>query len=73
MIDSAASAPRFNCPSCGVLYTVVQVEPDATSDDHDVACAACGSPLRARDWQFVLKYFRLRHVGSPDRGRYTVV
>jgi len=73
MLDESASSPRFNCPNCDALYTVVQAEPDATSDNHDVACAVCGAPMRARDGRFVLKYFRLRHVGSPERGRYTVV
>jgi hypothetical protein len=73
MVDSLASSPRFNCPSCGALYTVVEVEPEGTSDDNDVACAVCRAPLRARDGRHVLKYFRLRRFGSAERGRYTVV
>jgi len=73
MIDSASFAPRFSCPNCGTLYTVVPVEPDESSDDCDVACMACGLALPGRDGGLVRKYFLLRRIGPAERGRYTVV
>ena len=73
MINSASLAPRFSCPNCGTLYTVVPVEPDESSDDRDVACMTCGESLPGRDGGLVRKYFLLRRIGSAERGRYTVV
>jgi transcription elongation factor Elf1 len=73
MIDSASLAPRFCCPNCGTLYTVVPVEPDDSSDDCDVACMVCGLALPGREGGLVRKYFLLRRTGSVERGRYTVV
>lgn len=73
MNNSASLAPRFSCPKCGTLYTIVPVEPDDSSDDRDVACMACGTSLPGRDSGLVRKYFLLRRIGPAERGRYTVV
>ena len=74
MINTPPLTPRFSCPNCGTLYTVVPVEPDGSTDDREVACMGCGAPLPARDGDgHVRKYFLLRRIGTPERGRYTVV
>jgi predicted RNA-binding Zn-ribbon protein involved in translation (DUF1610 family) len=73
MINSAPLTPRFNCPKCGTLYTIVPVEPDGTSDDREVSCTSCSAPLPARDGGLVRKYFLLRRIGTAERARYTVL
>ncbi len=69
----ASSTSRFDCPKCGTPYTLLRVEADATSEDSDIACTVCGEPLRAREEQFVLKYFLMRRVGAREGARYSVV
>jgi transcription elongation factor Elf1 len=67
------SSTRFDCPKCGTPYTLLRVEADATSEDGEIACTVCGEPLRARDEQFVLKYFLMRRSGMREGERYSVV
>ena len=52
--------PFFKCPNCDALYQVVRVEAGPEISDGEIACRVCGSPLAARDGEFVLKYFLLR-------------
>ncbi|MGO9699471.1 MAG: hypothetical protein ACLPX7_09440 [Xanthobacteraceae bacterium] len=68
-----SSSTRFDCPKCGTPYTLLRVEADATSEDGEIACTVCGEPLRARDEQFVLKYFLMRRNGAREGARYSVV
>ncbi len=69
----SSSTSRFDCPKCGTPYTLLRVEADATSEDGDIACTVCGEPLRAREDQFVLKYFLMRRNGTRESARYSVV
>ncbi|MGB7102273.1 MAG: hypothetical protein WBD95_26365 [Xanthobacteraceae bacterium] len=69
----ASPTSRFDCPKCGTPYTLLRVEADATSEDGDIACTICGEPLRAREDQFVLKYFLMRRNGTREDARYSVV
>jgi predicted RNA-binding Zn-ribbon protein involved in translation (DUF1610 family) len=68
-----SSTSHFDCPKCGTPYTLLRVEADATSEDGDIACTACGEPLLAREGQFVLKYFLMRRNGVREGARYSVV
>jgi bifunctional non-homologous end joining protein LigD len=48
-------------PQDGIaVYQVVRVEAGPETSDGEIACRVCGSPLAARDGEFVLKYFLLR-------------
>ena len=69
----SSSTSRFDCPKCGTPYTLLRVEADVTSEDGDIACTVCGEPLRAREDQFVLKYFLMRRNGTRESARYSVV
>ena len=69
----SSSTSRFDCPKCGTPYTLLRVEADAASEDSEIACAVCGAPLRAREDQFVLKYFLMRRNGTREGARYSVV
>ena len=62
--------PFFKCPNCDALYQVVRVEAGPETSDGEIACRVCGSPLAARDGEFVLKYFLLRAARrAPPRQR----
>ena len=50
------------------FYQVVKVEAGPETDNREIACRACGSPLTGRDGKFVLKYFLLRKA-IPSRRR----
>jgi hypothetical protein len=60
--------PFFKCPNCDALYQVVRVEAGPETSDGEIACRVCGSPLAARDGEFVLKYFLLRAARRLGRG-----
>lgn len=65
---------RFKCPTCAAIYHVVCVEagpaaPDPANDD-GLACPVCRSPLRARDGEFILKYFLVHRPGEAERPSY---
>jgi len=53
---------HFNCPNCDALYQLVKTEAGPKTFDRWVTCRACGGPLRAREGEFVLKYFLLREA-----------
>jgi len=60
--------PFFKCPNCDALYQVVRVKAGPETSDGEIACRVCGSPLAARDGEFVLKYFLLRAARRLGRG-----
>jgi hypothetical protein len=59
--------PLFFCPNCDALYQVVKVEAAPQTGFHEIACRSCGTPLPARDGDFVLKYFLLRTAAREQR------
>jgi hypothetical protein len=65
-------SPPFKCPYCEALYQVVRVEA-GPANDREITCCACGSPLRGREGQFVLKYFLLQRSGEFTRSGYSVL
>ena len=62
MTESGVS--RFNCPTCGALYKVVQVEAEPATTYPEISCRRCDGPLCGRSGGFLLKYF---FVDRPRR------
>jgi hypothetical protein len=52
----------FTCPICGAFYQVVKVEAGPETDNREITCQVCSSPLAGREGKFVLKYFFLREA-----------
>jgi hypothetical protein len=67
---ASASKPFFKCPHCSALYHIIKVEAGPESDDRQITCRTCGGPLRAREGEFVFKYFLLRHAGRRQKSRH---
>jgi predicted RNA-binding Zn-ribbon protein involved in translation (DUF1610 family) len=67
-----APAAPFKCPNCGALYEVVRVEA-APANDREIACRACGGPLRGREGRFILKYFLVERPGERGHAAPHVV
>ncbi len=61
-----ASDP-FTCPNCAAFYQVVKAEAGPETDNREINCRACGSPLAGREGKFVLKYFLLRKAARSRR------
>ena len=66
---------RFKCPTCSAGYQVVRVDagstgPAAPANDRELTCPVCRGPLRARDGQFIFKYFLVRRPGEAERPTY---
>jgi hypothetical protein len=57
----------FQCPNCDAQYKVVRVEAPPNINE-ELVCLTCGSPLRNREDNFVLKYFRTER-GAPREVR----
>ena len=55
---------RFNCPTCGALYKVVQVEAEPATTYPEISCRRCDGPLCGRSGGLLLKYF---FVDRPRR------
>jgi prepilin signal peptidase PulO-like enzyme (type II secretory pathway) len=49
-------SPRFECPHCGTLYDLIEIETEGAAAE-PIACLVCGNPLRATDGRFIFKYF----------------
>jgi len=70
---------RFNCSTCGAVYTLVRVESAgaevraASADECTLSCTVCGAPLPAHEGQYILKYFLMRRSGVREQRRYRVV
>jgi transcription elongation factor Elf1 len=62
----AESEPAsFNCPQCGVRYTVIRVEMPPDADDEEIMCISCGASLQAREDRLALKYFLIEAFAGP--------
>jgi hypothetical protein len=62
------------CPNCKAFYEVVKVEAGPETTNREPTCQVCGSPLVAREGEFVLKYFLLREaVRRRRQGRAKAV
>ena len=59
----------FTCLNCGAFYQVVKVEAGPETDNREIACRVCGSPLVGREGEFVLKYFLLRKASHLAQRR----
>ena len=67
---SSSGVRRFNCPTCGALYKVIQVEADPATSYGEITCRRCDGPLPGQSGGFLLKYFfvdRLRRTGEDCR------
>lgn len=51
-----SEAPSFTCPHCSAHYRVVKVEADP-ADDGELTCPVCAAALKAREGNFIFKYF----------------
>ncbi len=40
---------HFNSPNCNALYQLVKAEAGPETDNREITCRACGTPLPARD------------------------
>ena len=61
----------FTCPNCGAYYQVVKVEAGPETDNREIKCQVCSSPLAGREGKFVLKYakvVRLKPI-EPDAAK----
>jgi hypothetical protein len=58
--------PLFRCKSCLALYQIVKAPAGPETADLKIACKLCNAPLRAREGQFILKYFLLREASRVD-------
>lgn len=61
-------AIRLKCPTCETSYKIVRVEA-APNHDRPMLCLSCGGPLRGRDGEFALKYFRIGDDGGHSARR----
>ena len=61
---TSSGVRRFNCPTCGALYKVVQVEADPATSYGEITCRRCDGPLLGQSGGFLLKYF---FVDRPRR------
>jgi hypothetical protein len=62
----------FACTNCGAQYKVVRVEGPSAVGDRELSCVNCGEVLKAREDEFLLKYFLIAHsemsgTGSPSK------
>lgn len=59
----------FVCQRCGAQYRLVRVETPAAANEAEVECLDCGTPFRAREGSFVLKYFAVKRPRRSKRPR----
>jgi hypothetical protein len=65
-----AAGEAFTCSNCNAFYQVVKAEAGPETDNREIVCRNCASPLVGREGKFVLKYFLLsKRIASRRRAK----